>query len=299
MTRIQLGGALVTRVQDYEGPGFLPAEMFTNFRAGQWEPERDWLAPRFFDIAEARTRTSIHSWLVRTPHHTILIDSCIGNHKSRPSIARFDQRNEPWIERLAAAGARPEDVDFVMCTHLHADHVGWNTRLQDGRWVPTFPNARYLFTRAEFERWDDRRADYLPRPLNQHVFADSILPVVEAGQMVLIDDGHTVDDLLSVEAAHGHTSGHVKIRLRSGGAMGMFSGDVIHHPLQLPFPELCSVFDEDPVQALQTRLDMLADCEAQGALLMPTHFTAPYCCRLTRHAGYTESRPSYRGLWHA
>lgn len=293
--RIQIGDTIVTRIEDYQGPGFAPEEMFTNYTPGQWETERDWLVPGFYDPVANQVRTSIHSWLVRTPHHTVLVDACIGNHKQRPSIPRFNQRNEPWIERLAAAGARPEEVDFVMCTHLHADHVGWNTQRVDGRWVPTFPNARYLFTRAEYERWDDRRPGYVPKPINQHVFADSILPVVESGQMVLVDAGHTVDDVLTVEAAHGHTAGHVKIRLRSKGEQGMFSGDTIHHPLQLPFPHLCSVFDEDVPRALQTRLDMLADCAEQGALLMPTHFADPYCCRL--QAGLRDGKPSYRGLW--
>jgi glyoxylase-like metal-dependent hydrolase (beta-lactamase superfamily II) len=298
MLRIEIGDAIVTRIEDYEGPGFAPGEMFTNFEPGQWEPERDWLVPRFYDPAADQVRTSIHSWLVRTPRHTILIDACIGNHKPRPSIPRFHMRDQPWLERLAAAGAKPEEIDFVMCTHLHADHVGWNTRLVDGRWVPTFPNARYLFTRAEYERWDDRQPGFVPKPINQHVFADSILPVAESGQMLLVDDGHQVDEVLTVEAAYGHTAGHVKIRLRSGAAQGMFSGDVIHHPLQLPFPHLISVFDEDPARALQTRLDMLADCAERRVLLMPTHFAAPYCCHVEHDAGRAR-QPAFRGRWHA
>ena len=299
--RVRIGDAVVTRVGDYEGPGFAPGEMLVNYQAGQWESQADWLVPGFYDPGADQLRTSIHSWLVRTPHHTVLIDACIGNHKPRPSIPRFHMRNEPWIERLAEAGARPEDIDYVMCTHLHADHVGWNTLLVDGRWVPTFPNAKYMFTRAEFERWDDRRADYVPRPINQHVFADSLLPVVEAGQMVLVDDGHSVDDLLTVEAAYGHTAGHVKIRLKSKGEQGMFSGDVIHHPLQLPFPHLRSMFDEDPQKALAVRLAMLEDCVDTGAMLLPTHFAAPYCCHVERQAppaGIGSGPVSFRGRWH-
>jgi glyoxylase-like metal-dependent hydrolase (beta-lactamase superfamily II) len=298
---IAIGDAIVTRVEDSQGLGFMPGEMLANYQPGQWEAERDWLVPAFYDPQADRLRTSIHSWLVRTPHHTVLIDACIGNHKRRPSIERFNMRNEPWIERLAAAGASPDDIDFVMCTHLHADHVGWNTHLVDGRWVPTFPNAKYLFTQAEFDRWDDRRADYVARPLNQYVFADSILPVVESGQMVLVDDGHTVDNLLTVEAAYGHSAGHVKIRLKSRGEQGMFAGDTIHHPLQLPFPHLRSVFDEDPDKALQVRLAMLEDCVATGALLMPTHFAAPHCCHVERQkppAGVGAGPVSYRGRWH-
>lgn len=291
---MRLGEVEIARVEDYHGLGFRPEVMFPEFRAELWQAERDWLVPGFYDPAANQLRTSIHSWLVRTPRHTVLIDACIGNHKPRPSIERFHMRNEPWLERLRAAGARPEDVDYVLCTHLHADHVGWNTRLEDGRWVPTFPNARYLCSRADFERWDERRSDFVPRPINEFVFADSILPVLESGQMVLIDDGHAVDELLTVEAAPGHSPGHVKIRLRSRAGQALFSGDVIHHPIQLPYPRLCSVFDEDRERALETRLQLLAECADASILLLPTHFAAPFCCRLeVRDA----AAPAYRGIW--
>jgi glyoxylase-like metal-dependent hydrolase (beta-lactamase superfamily II) len=281
---MQLGSVTVTRIEDFHGLGLRPEVMFPALESRMWHEGPDWLQ-RFVDLAENRLRTSIHSWLVRTPHHTILVDSCIGNHKPRPSLPHFDMRNAPWLERLRAAGVAPEEVDFVLCTHLHADHVGWNTQLRDGRWVPTFPNAKYLFTQAEFDRWDERRADYIPRPINQHVFADSILPVVESGQMLLVADGHAVDDTMTVESAIGHTAGHIKIRLQSGGQEGMFSGDVIHHPIQLRYPTLSSAFDEDTGMALQTRLKMLADCADRNALLMPTHFAAPFCCRIAHTDG--------------
>lgn len=291
---LRFGEVEITRVEDYHGPGFKSTFMFPAFRPEMWQAQRDWLVPHFYDPESDRIRTSIHSWLVRTPHHTILIDGCIGNHKHRPTNERFHMRHEPWIERLAAAGAHPDEVDFVMCTHLHSDHVGWNTRLENGRWVPTFRNARYLFTRAEFERWDERRPDHQPRDSEQFVFADSVLPVVEAGQMVLVDDGHNVDDLLTVESAPGHTPGHVKIRLAAAGRQAMFCGDVIHHPIQLPYPEVSSVFDDDPERALHTRLRMLEDVAAHGVLLLPTHFAAPFCCHVESMG---SARPAYRPVW--
>lgn len=289
---MKLGAATVTRIEDFHGLGLRPDFMFPALDARVWETGPAWLRG-FVDLDENRLRTSIHSWLVRTPHHTVLIDSCIGNHKPRPSLPHFHLRNEPWLERLQAAGVHPDEVDFVMCTHLHADHVGWNTRLQDGRWVPTFPNARYLFTEAEFNRWDDRHADYVARPINEFVFADSLLPVVEAGQVVFVDDGYALDDVLTVERAPGHTVGNIKIRLNSEGQQGMFSGDVIHHPVQLVQPELCSVFDEDQGVALQTRLRMLEDCAEHGAMLMPTHFAAPFCCRIASCAGTGGYEPAW------
>lgn len=241
---MQLGDARVLRVEDYLGLGFEPKVMFPAFEPEMWQAERDWLVPTYFSPEENKLRTSIHSWVVRTGRHVVLIDSCIGNQKQR-RIPRFHMRNEPWLERLREVGVAPEEVDFVMCTHLHADHVGWNTRLENGRWVPTFPNARYLFGRTEFQRWDLRSPNYDGPAHNDFVFEDSILPVAEAGQMVLIDDGHTVDDMLVVEPAPGHTPGHVQIRIRSRGREGIFSGDIIHHPVQVPFPKLCSMFDDD------------------------------------------------------
>lgn len=276
---IRIGDAIVHRVEDNLGPSLETQVMFPGFRKSIWEAERHWLAPTFVSPDGARLRTSIHSWVVRTPHHTILIDSCIGNAKQR-SLPHFHMRNEPWLERLRDAGATPERIDFVMCTHLHADHVGWNTRLKDGRWVPTFPNAKYLFAKREFERWDARHPDYRYSAFNANVFEDSILPVIESRQMVLIEDGHTVDDRLSVEAAPGHTPGHIKIRLSAQGEQGMFSGDILHHPMQIPYPELCSMFDDDMGRALHTRLALLEDLCDRDVLLMPTHFAEPHVCKV-------------------
>lgn len=287
---MRIGDVELRRVEDYLGPGFAPAEMFPAFHPGMVQAEREWLVPAFYDPALDRLRTSMHSWIVRTPRHVVLIDACIGNHKRCPAIPRFHMRDEPWLERLAAAGVRPEEVDFVMCTHLHADHVGWNTRLAGDRWVPTFPNAKYLFGRTEYLRWDPHRPGHAPRPINAFVFEESIQPVAEAGQMVLVDDGHEVDGTLRVEAAPGHTPGHACIRLASGGREALFSGDVIHHPLQVPYPVLRSVFDEDPELAAETRRRLLEECAARGLLLLPAHFAEPHCCRIAGTAAGFELR---------
>jgi glyoxylase-like metal-dependent hydrolase (beta-lactamase superfamily II) len=293
---LRLGDVEVTRVEDYHGPGLPSRGMFPAFQPHMWQEQQDWLVPHFYDPATDRIRTSIHSWLVKTPRHKILVDACIGNGKCRPDDPRFHMRNEPWLERLLAAGAHPEEIDFVMCTHFHADHVGWNTRLLDGRWVPTFPNARYLFKRAEFDRWDDRRPDHVPRESQRFVFADSVLPVVESGQAVMIDDGYTLDERLTVEPAPGHTAGNAVIRLRTAGDRALFSGDVLHHPVQLPYPELCSSFDDDQATALATRLRLLEGAASDGTLLLPTHFAAPFCCRVHAVPG---NKPAYRPLWPA
>ena len=160
--------------------------------------------------------------------------------------------------------------------------------------MPTFRNARYLFKRAEFDRWDDRRADHDPRDSQKGVFADSVLPVVQAGLAVMIDDGYTVDERLTVEPAPGHTAGNSTIRLRTRGEQALFCADVIHHPVQLPYPTICSVFDDDQPTALQTRLRVLEEVAANRMLLLPTHFAAPFFCHIEALGG---AQPGYRPRW--
>lgn len=195
--------------------------------------------------------SSFHSWLIRTEHggrrQTILLDACSGNHKPRPWQPRFNQLDTPYMERLRAAGAQPEDIDIVLCTHLHADHVGWNTIERDGRWVPTFPNVRYLFSRTDADYWNQRSNPKMANDPRRVVYEDSILPVIETGQAVLVEGSHAIDDHLLIEPAPGHTPGLVILKMdlsgtapASGANSGraLFCGDVIHHALQVYAPPL-------------------------------------------------------------
>ena len=177
-----------------------------------------------------------------------------------------------WLDNLRAAGVAPEQVDYVMCTHMHVDHVGWNTQLVDGRWVPTFPNARYLYSRVESDAFTSSE-----NPLWQQVYADSVLPTVESGQALLVEDGHDVDEMFTLEAAPGHTPGNSVVDLRSGGARGLFVGDVIHHPIQLRYPDWQTKFCTDPLQSAQTRRRVLEAAVERQSLLVPAHFVAPHC----------------------
>jgi glyoxylase-like metal-dependent hydrolase (beta-lactamase superfamily II) len=285
MTTLHHGPIRIDRVEDYLGPGFVPEGMFPGIERWMLDAEREWLLPNFFIPQEDRLRTSVHSWVVRTGRHNVLIDACVGNYKVRHAVPSFHMREAPWLERLAGIGLRPEDIDFVFCTHLHADHIGWNTRLQDGRWVPTFPNARYLFGRTEFARWDARDPAYQPTELNRGAFEDSILPVLEAGLADFVDDGHEIDALLRVEASPGHTPGHACARLRMGGSEALFTGDVIHHPIQIRYPQVCSVFDDDSAKGLATRLRLLNESADRDVRLFPTHFAEPHCCKVVSAAG--------------
>lgn len=291
MTTRRIGETIVTRVYEQMGPGFPAARMLPG-----WDPEilkehGGWLSPNFYEAASGKFISSIHSWVIKTRHHTILVDTCCGNGKDRPGFERFHMLDTPYLERLRAAGVAPEQVDYVMCTHLHVDHVGWNTRLLDGRWVPTFPNAKYVFSRVEADYWDPAKNKELT-PAQAAIFIDSVLPVIAAGQAQVVEmtdqlgDGQICDGLL-IEPAPGHAPGHVVLRLLSGGDEGIFIGDVMHHPIQVYRPEWSSGFCADPKQAEASRRRVLEQCCETGALVFPAHFGAPHVGRVRRAgAGY-------------
>jgi glyoxylase-like metal-dependent hydrolase (beta-lactamase superfamily II) len=270
----QLGEIEISRVVESEGPfvdvfGFLP-----DAEKDVIEANRDWLMPKYIDPESMMIILNIQSYILRTPHHTILVDACVGNHKTRPGRPMFDQLNTPYLADLAAAGVRPEDVDIVMCTHLHVDHVGWNTQLVDGRWVPTFPNAKYVFARKEHDFWEQRHKDGSQGPV-PNVYDDSVLPVVEAGQSVLVDSDHELDHGISLEPAPDHTPGNIVLNLSSGGSDAVMSGDVMHHPLQLVRPEWSSRACEDRVQSAKTRRALIERYADTDTLIAPAHFASP------------------------
>lgn len=244
----------------------------------------DWLAPQHYHRAERILRLSHHAWLVDTGRHRILIDPCVGNHKPRRMFEFYNMLDIPWLDRLAAAGAEPEDIDYVFCTHLHVDHCGWNTRLVDGRWVPTFPNARYVFSKREAAYW----ARELSGPLependfNFGVYSDSVLPVIEAGQAMVLEGELTLADCLTVESGSGHTPGHLIATLRSRNDGAVFAGDAIHHPLQIFNPDWNTNGCFDRAQARATRRRILSMCADQSFLLAPAHFRAPHAFRIAR-----------------
>ena len=236
-------------------------------------PHRGHLVPRFYDLAAERLVASAQGFLVKTPHHTVIVDTCIGNDKSREGHPNVHMRKTDWLAQLAAGGAAPEEVDFVLCTHLHVDHVGWNTRLVEGRWVSTFPNAKYLIARTEF---DHARIEARERPeADLGGFADSVLPVVEAGQAVMIDTNYAMDDTLWLEPTPGHTPGHVCIRVASRGAAAVISGDAVHHPVQYAEPNWNSGFCIDAEEARSTRRAFLDRYAETGTRVLPAHFATP------------------------
>ncbi len=238
---------------------------------------RAWLQPWSLNAHDEFILT-VQSYVVRTPHHTILIDSCVGNDKDLATRPFWNRRTDlPFLSALAAEGLSVEDIDYVMCTHLHVDHVGWNTKLLDGRWVPTFPNARYVFGQAEYAHWE---------AMNVHtpntVFTESVLPVVEAKRADLVGDHFQLGDHVRLLPTPGHTPGHLAIQLGRGRDEAVMTGDLIHMPLQTRYPELSPRFDGDPTQAAITRRSFLERYCDTATLCCTAHFPAPSKGRITR-----------------
>ena len=225
-----------------------------------------WLCPHFADAA-GRIRMSIHSFLVETPTRRIIVDTGMGNDKQRRSQPAWNGRKGRFLEHLAAAGCPADTIDTVLCTHLHVDHVGWNTVLVDGRWVPTFRHARYLMGRVEFDYWKDVRD-----PGAAAIFDDSIRPVASAGLVDLIDAGHHVCNEFSVIATPGHSPGHFSIHVSSRGEDALLLGDVAHHPCQMAHLDWCSTIDFDSQQSIRTRNELFSRFAGRPTLILAGHF---------------------------
>jgi glyoxylase-like metal-dependent hydrolase (beta-lactamase superfamily II) len=283
----RVGAATITRVEEQVAPNDTPADSFLpDLDPAVLQGHASWLVPTHYEPASNRLITSNHSWLIRMDGLTILLDACAGNHKERPWLPRFHMLKVPFIERLEAAGAKPEDIDIVLCTHLHTDHVGWNTKLENGKWVPTFANARYLFSRLENESAQTR-------PNRAAVYEDSVLPVVRSGQVQLLEGVHEISKALRVEPTPGHTPGHVALKLFDDDGGAVFCGDTLHHPIQVYRPDWSTRFCEDAVQARASRRKVLEHCAEHGALLFPTHFAAPHVAAIERD-GDEGGSPRYR-----
>ncbi|MFB6510241.1 MBL fold metallo-hydrolase [Streptomyces virginiae] len=239
--------------------------------------EHDWLRPDFAG-PDGALHLDSHSFALVVNGLRVLVDTGIGNGKTRADPAWHDMRTD-YLDRLADIGFTPDDVDLVILTHLHTDHVGWNTRKVDGAWVPTFPNARYLTSRVEHAFW----AAYDMDEARRGMFRDSVVPVEEAGLLDLVDvpaEGFDVADGLRLLPTPGHTPGQVAVQVSSAGATALVTGDAVHHPVQLARPEIGSCVDIDPVRAEATRRALLARLADTGALLLGTHFPAPTAGRV-------------------
>jgi len=282
----QVGDVRISRIEELMGPLFDPTTFFPDYDAEVMQRHHDWLYPDHL-ASNGNIVASMHSWLIETAHHNVLVDACIGNDKDRMPFRDWHQMQTPYLDRLAETGVTPEQIDFVLCTHLHVDHVGWNTRLQNGALVPTFPNASYLFSRVEYEYWKeerDRDGQVAFERVNNKTFDDSVLPIMDLAQ--LIEGEHAlIDDLLLIKPTPGHTPGSISLCLSSHSQQALFTGDIFHHPIQVYQPEWNSNFCAQPEQARTTRRETLEYCAEEGALMMPAHFGPSHAGRVTCPGG--------------
>ncbi len=274
MKPIELGQMRVHKVHEMESPvpllSQLPGVTCDDLaRVMRWYQAPDEITG---DPDTSMMTYAVHSWVIEIGGKTVLVDSCDGNHKNR-SIEAVHQLNTPYLDNLRAAGFAPEDIDLVMCTHLHFDHIGWNTRLENGRWVPTFPRARYLFGKRDYAYF---QANPEGEALHYEAFCDSILPVMDAGQGELVDEDMQVmaeiGHGLWLEPAFGHSPGCCTVNAQAGGPPAIFWGDVIHHPIQLIRHDLPFAFDSDPAQASQVRRATLERAADSDLMCFPAHF---------------------------
>jgi glyoxylase-like metal-dependent hydrolase (beta-lactamase superfamily II) len=246
-----------------------PRFLYVDKHKDDFDPHLEWLQPHFVDAGK-RLLLSVHTFVIQTTHHTILIDTCVGNDKQNLAYPHWNGRQGLYLRDLAAVGCTPESVDFVFCTHMHLDHTGWNTRLQDGRWVPTFPNATYLFNKREWEHWKDE-----PSPEDQAVVQQNIVPIVEAGQVQWVDNAWGIDDEVTLIPTPGHTPGHCSVHLRSNGQDAIITGDMMVNPVQIAEPQWSQQSDVDKPLAIETRTRFIDQHCDTDTLILGTHFNTP------------------------
>ena len=264
----QVGAVRITRIAELGGQPF-PATFMFPAATPELVQRHAWLRPHFAQ-EDGRLFGSIHSFVIESGKRRIVVDTCVGNDKPR-SIKAWNLLQGPYLEDLARAGFPADTIDTVLCTHLHVDHVGWNTRLVDGKWTPTFPNARYLFGRKEWEHWTSETAQHR----DGDVMSDSVRPIVDAGLAELVDMDAVLTPEVRLEPTPGHTPGHVSVRIASRGAEAVITGDLMHHPLQCAEPGLANNFDVDAAAARRTRHAFLARYSNRPVLVLGTHFAPP------------------------
>jgi glyoxylase-like metal-dependent hydrolase (beta-lactamase superfamily II) len=265
----QVGAVKITRVVEIELPvAYNPDSPFLSEATPEALRTMPWRYPNFV-TEQDQLRLSIHALLVEAPGLRLVVDTCIGNDRPRALLGGRALATT-FLDSLAEAGWTPESVDAVVCTHLHVDHVGWNTMLKDGTWVPTFPNARYLLGRVEFTHWTAEGDEE-----QQTILSDSVKPILDAGLAEFVEMDHRLSPEVRLTPTTGHTPGHVSVMIESQGETAVITGDMTHHPCQMAHPEWSPPFDSDPKAAATTRARMFAEWADKPILVIGTHYAAP------------------------
>lgn len=253
----------------------LDNELFATF-IPEAQPERireiSWLRPHFAD-RHGNLKAQVQSFLITSKGKNILIDTCNGNGKNRPNVPTWGNLHTDFLKRLSNCGVDPEAVDIVACTHLHFDHVGWNTRLENGSWIPAFPKATYLFSKEEYAYW-------IKKPHNEMIddfngIDDSVTPIVDAGLAEFVTDDHRIDENVRFISTPGHTPHHISVVIESQGQKTIISGDVMHHPCQIAHQEWTTLADTYPDQTVETRKRFLGEIKDKEVLVIGSHFANP------------------------
>lgn len=263
----RVGKVRITKVVELETVG---STRFILPQASHEEIQKlPWLIPHFA-TEEGRLKMTIHSLVVETPSRRIVVDTGLGNDKEGRNVPTWNNRKGPFLETLSQAGFPPDSIDTVLCTHLHVDHVGWNTRLVDGQWVPTFANARYVFGRTEYEHW----RDHSDAPDRAAVFNDSVKPIADAGKADLVASDARLTEEITLIPTPGHSPGHLSLHIVSDGEEALLSGDVAHHPCQMAHLDWSSTVDSDPAQSAATRRQLFSRFADRPILVIGGHFDA-------------------------
>lgn len=271
MRPFRVGDILVSAFVERDGPWRKPEVMFPTCDKARALAHLAEMPPEVYDAAQDLLVITYQTFVIRTARHTILVDTCVGENKpGRGKPLEFSKQS--WLDGFAAHGLRFEDIDYVFCTHLHVDHCGWNTRLIGGKWVPTFPNATYIFGRKEYEAWEALATAADRDPNRAPIWEDSCLPIVEAGQARLVDADFELEDGIWLTPSFGHSPGHVCVNFRSQGRRAIFTGDMMHHPLQCREPDWSTCFCPKPEEAAESRKRVLREICDNDTVVVPAHF---------------------------
>jgi glyoxylase-like metal-dependent hydrolase (beta-lactamase superfamily II) len=279
MKRVRLGRASLMRVVEFQFE--LGTRFFGDTPASGWRDHADLLVPDFFDPDTDQWRIAVQTWVIEVDGLTVVVDTGVGNDRQRPQTPALDHLSTGFLAALQSAGVDRNAVDVVLNTHIHSDHVGWNTLLDNGTWVPTFPNARYIAPAADYHYFapDGPVARQSPRTEqeatqqrgDQLVFADSVLPVEEAGQLICWSDDYQVSQSLRLRPAPGHTPGSSVLWL-DAGQPAVFVGDITHSPLQVRRPDDPCAFDVNGTAAAATRRRIFTEAADAHATVIPAHY---------------------------